>query len=256
MQVRKLSLNEWFLYHQLRYIEAQHFHVDSILEVDFTAIAQAWKPHLPSETLPPLTFLLVKAAGLLLKHEPEINRQFSQSLWGPRLIESQNRAVNVPVMMHYDGEDYLSVTTIQDADSKSIGAIKAEVRAFFKTPKEDLIVGKYILGKPNHVFNRLRLRAIHYLVNHWPQLLVKHRAGLISVSSLLNLDHQGTHVTMQGRGPGAFSITLSHYDTERQQMRIGISWDHFTSTGMVGTRAGITLCRILQNELEPGALFP
>jgi len=250
MTVRKLSLSEWFIVHQLQEVERQHFHINSLLEVDLSALHQAY-----GDQPLPLTFIVVKALALTLKHVPEINRQYVQGFWGPRMIQAEHCSVNLPVMLNFDGEDYLSVTTINNADSKSIQQIKNEVKAYFVTPKSDLRVGKYIIGKPNTWFNRQRLRCIHYLVNRLPGLHDRLQVGTASVSSMLHLAHRGTQVAMTGRGPGACSITLCHHDPMRQQMQLSIAWDHFTGQGIDGGRGLITLCRILQREIEPDALL-
>ncbi len=250
MSVRRLSLSEWFIVHQLREVERQHFHINSLVEVDLSALQQAYGEH----SLP-LTFIVVKALALTLKQVPEINRQYVQGFWGPRLIQAEHCSVNLPVMLNFEGQDYLSVTTIKNADSKSIQQIKAEVKAYFATPKSELRVGKYIIGKSNNWFNRQRLRLIHYLVNRLPALHDRLQVGTASVSSMLHLAHGGTQVAMVGRGPGAFSVTLCHHDRVRQRMQLAIAWDHFTGQGMDGDRGLITLCRILQRELEPDALL-
>lgn len=250
MTVRKLSLAEWFMVHQLQAIERQHFHMDSLLEVDLSALHQAY-----GERPLPLTFLMVKAVALTLKHVPEINRQYVPSFWGARMIQAEHCSVNLPVMLNIEGEDYLSMTTIKNADCKSVQQIKNEVKAYFNTPKSELRVGQYIIGKPNHWFNRQRLRVIHFCVNQLPHLQDSLQVGTASVSSLLHLDHSGTQVTITGRGPGALSATLCHHDVQRQRMRIAVSCDHFTARGVDAGRALITLCRILQCELEPESLL-
>lgn len=249
MSVRKLTLSEWFIVHQLRAVERQHFHVNSLIEVDLSALQEAY-----GERDLPLTFIVVKALALTLKHVPEINRQYIKSFWGPRLIQAEHCSVNLPVMLQIDGEAYLSVTTLKNADRKSITELKNEVKAYFSTPKSELRVGKYIIGKRNHCLNRQRLRLIHYLVNRLPHLSDRLQVGTASVSSMLHLAHAGTQVAMVGRGPGAFSVTLCHHDPVRQRMQLAIAWDHFTGQGIDGDRGMITLCRILQRELEPDAL--
>lgn len=251
MSVRRLSLSEWFLYHQLRHIERNHFHLDGLLDVDLSAVATAWQ----GQYLP-LTPILVKAMGLTLRHEPTANRQFLHTFWGPRMLQASQCNVNLPILLEQDGEPYLSVTVIKEADQKSIEQIQADIRAYRKTRKQDLPVGRFIIGKPNTFFNRSRLRLIHWLVNRFPQFQQRAGAGTASVSSLLNLEHAGTTVAITGRGPGALSLTACHYNPQTQQLRLALAWDHYTANGIDGARIGMTLCRVLQNELAPEALFP
>lgn len=248
--LRKLSLQEWFLCHQLAHIDRHHFHLDAWIEADMRVVRQAW-----GEGSFPLSFILVKALALTLRHVPEANRQFVRGLGGMRMIESTNCTINVPVMLNFDGEDYLSVTIIKDADRKSVAEIQQEVRAYRQTPKAELPVGKYIIGKPNTWFNRSRLRLLHAVISAFPQLQVMRGAGLASVSSLLNVDHAGTSLVIKGRGPGCISLTACHFDEASQRIRLGLSFDHYAASGILIARAGTTLCRILQAELEPEALL-
>lgn len=253
MSVRALTLDEWFTYYQLRHIDKHHFHLSSFVEADLSVVRQAYAD---AGVRFPLSSVLIKALALTLRHEPGINRQVLYTPWGaPRMRQAENCAVNVPVRLTYDGQDYVSVTIIRDADQKSVAEIKAEIKAFYQKDPKDLPVGKYVVGKPNTFFNRLRLKSIHWLVNHVPALHDRFNAGTASMSSLLNLEHQGTEVCVIGRGPGAFSITASHFDETTARLRLALAWDHYTGPGSTGIGAAMTLCRILQAEIEPEALL-
>lgn len=251
MSIRPLSLQEWFICHQLRHIDRHHFHLDGQLEADLSALQQAY-----GDQPLPLTFVLVKALALTLRHVPEANLQYFEGLFGAKMVVADHCSINIPVMLHLKGEDYLSITTVHDADRLSVAEIQAHVRAYRQTPKAELPIGKFIIGKRNNLFNRSRLRLIHGLVTTFPQLMDKRRAGLASVSSLLNLDHAGTSHTINGRGPGAISLTATHYDRETGRIKLAMAYDHYALPGMVMAKAGITFCRILQRELDPDALLP
>lgn len=251
MSVRPLSLQEWFICHQLRHIDRHHFHLDAQLAADLSGLQQAY-----GEATLPLTFILVKALALTLRHVPAANLQYFDGLFGPRMVSAEHCSINIPVMLKLEGEDYLSVTTVHDADKLSVAEIQAQVRAYRQTPKAELPIGKFIIGKRNNLFNRSRLRLIHALVNAFPQLMDQRRVGLASVSSLLNLDHAGTTQTINGRGPGAISLTAAHFDQATGLIRLALAYDHYALPGLVMAQAGITLCRILQRELEPDALLP
>ena len=252
MSIRHLSLEEWFTYYQLRQIEKRHFHLSSSVEADVSRIQAAYDP-----ADFPLTFILIKALALTLKHEPGVNRQLVYTFWGaPRMRQAETCSVNVPIVLNYEGQDYLSLTIVRDADQKSVAQIKAEVKAVYRKQPRELPVGKYVVGKKNTLFNRSRLKAIHWIVNHFPHLHDKYNAGTASMSSLLSLEHAGTAVCVVGRGPGAFSITASQFDAATGRLKLGLAWDHYTGPGRVGIGAAMTLCRILQGEIEPHALVP
>lgn len=252
MSIRHLTLEEWFTYYQLRQIEKRHFHLSSFVEADVSALQAAYAP----EAFP-LTFILIKALALTLKHEPAINRQLVYTFWGaPRLRQAESCSINVPILINYAGQDYLSLTVVRDAEHKSVSEIKAEIKAFYGKQPQDLPVGKYVIGKKNTVFNRTRLKIIQWIVSHLPHLHDKYNVGTASVSSLLNLDHAGTEVCVIGRGPGGFSITASHFDAATGRVKLGLAWDHYTGPGRAGIKAAMTLCRVLQGEIDPVALMP
>ncbi|MGV3525442.1 MAG: hypothetical protein ACO1RX_14525 [Candidatus Sericytochromatia bacterium] len=248
MSLRALSLEEWFLVHQLRAIDREHCHLPGQIEADLSRVNAAWQAQ--SEGPLPLAYLVIKATALTLKHEPGINRQLIHSWRGLQMRQHDRCTVNVPVLLRPNGQDYLSVLALQDADRKTLAELRAEVQAYRQTPLAQLPVGKYIVGKPNTFFNRTRLRLIHALVNRLPSLQERFGAGTCSVSAMFNLPHAGSDVVITGRGPGAFSVTACHYDAASQRLRLAIAWDHYTGAGMTGTQAAMTLCRILQGELE------
>ena len=252
VSVRRLSLEEWFTYYQLRQINRRHFHLSSWVEADMSKLQAAYgQEHFP------LSFILIKALALTLKYEPDVNRQLVYTFWGaPRMRQAEGCSVNVPVRLNYAGQDYISLAIVRQADQKSVAQIKAEIKAFYGTPAQDLPVGKYVIGKKNTLFNRSRLKLLHWVVNHFPSLHDQHEVGTASLSSLLNLEHAGTAVCVMGRGPGSLSITASHFDSQTGRVMLGLAWDHYTGTGLVGVQAAMTLCRILQGEIEPEGLMP
>lgn len=250
MRIRKLSLEEWFLYYQLRHIDREHCHLPAWIEVNIRHLFQHYQGH----TLP-ISFILIKALALTLKQDPAFNRQFVHSLWGPRLIESDAGHINLPVLIREQGQNYLTAMVLKDADQKTVWQIQNEVRQFRKQRVQDLPVGKYIFKRPNHFLNRLRLRVIYQLVSHVPQLQVKFGAGMASVSSLLNTDHQGTTVCIVGRGPGAISLTACQFNPDTGQMYLSLAFDHYALSGIQMIQASQTLTRILENKLLPGSLL-
>jgi hypothetical protein len=253
MSIRKLTLDEWFLQHQLQSIGKEHFHLPAILELDLSRISDAYKAR--NEKLP-LTAILIKAAGLLLSKHPEINRQIFYTLTGPRFVEFDGNHVNIPVLLEFNGVKYVSATVIKNADVKSPKTIQNEINDFRKTPLTKLPIGKYIVGRPNHLFSRLRLRAIYWFIKRFPSLTLKAGAGGIAVSSLLNLPHQGVTTSFFSRGPNAFTLCACSYAEEKNRLNLALSWDHLTGAGYEGVSAALTLGKILQcpDEADLNAL--
>lgn len=252
MSLRRLSLEEWFITHQLAHIDRGHFFVTGFVEADLSTVYKAW----PTTEAFPLAHILIKALALTLREVPAARRQYVKGWLGPRMLESEDCSIIVPVQLKVDGEDYLSLTTIKQADKLSIHEIQAQVRAYRQTDKSKLIAGKYIVGKRNTWFNRSRLRLLHAFVNAFPSLQDKMGVGLGSASCLVNLDHAGTEAVVIGRGPCCVSLTACHFDQLSGRIRIGLAFDHFACSGLVMGQVSIALCRILQAELAPQALLP
>ncbi len=245
MAVRKLTLEEWFLYYQLRHIKNRHFHLPGFIEVDLSRVATYYKEK--GRKLP-LSLILVKAAGLLVRECPEINRQIFKTPFGLRFLESESTSVNVPIQLNVEGHRYISAMVIKDVGVKSVGQIGEEIKKFKSRTKKDLVVGKYIIGKKNTFLNRMRLRLIHFMINSFPHLQEKFGVGGIAVSSLLNLDSQGIDVRFVAKGHNAFTICACTYEEESMHLKLGIGWDHYTGHGVTGVEVSMVLGSILQAE--------
>jgi len=101
------------------------------------------------------------------------------------------------------------------------------VQTLVKDPTQ-LPVGRFIIGKSNNTLNCFRLKLTHSVVNTFPKIQNKLEVGTVSVSSLLNLDHQATDVTFVSKGPGAMSLCICGVDTASKKMNIGLAWPGIT----------------------------
>jgi hypothetical protein len=247
MSVRKLSLQEWFLYYQLKNIQKSHFHLPGSIQVDMSRVAKHYKDQ---GVRVPITPIIIKAASLLTKECPEINTQFFETIFGTKMLDYSYNAVNVPVMMNINGEDYLSAMVIKDAHELSIKEIKSQIKDFKNSKKEDLKVGKFIVGKSNNLFNRTRLKFIHFIISNFPHLQEKFGAGSISVSSLLGKNSNSSNIDIVAKGQNAITMCATTYDEETSILNMGLSWDHYTGHGMKYINSSTLLNEILKAEKD------
>lgn len=243
--IKKLNLQEWFLIYQLDYIEKNYAHLNMHLEVDISKILN----HFGDEKIP-MSTILVKACGLWLEKSPITQKQIFKTIFGRRLYINDYQSVNVPIILDNDGENYMSVMTIEKTANKSLTEISNEFKTYAKTDPKTLPIGKNLIGKKNNIFNRARLKLIHFLVNNFPKIQDKYKVGTISVSSLLKFDAIVGDVTPTAKGPGAMTVCVTTFDRSSQKMKLGIAWDHQTGNGYEGVQACQKLCEILQGSDE------
>lgn len=244
--IRELTLEEWFLAYQLDYIEKNYSHISGFWEIDLSRLCSHFDED-PNNI--PFTSLLIKACSLWQRECPTINRQMFRTPLGLRLYTCESRSVNVPALLTFEGRPYLSVLSVKNPDQKTLSEIQHELKQFTSTDPKSLPIGRFLAGKKNNLFNRLRLKLIHRLVNRLPQLSSKMQAGTISVSSLLSASQQNADVLFMAKGPGAMSLTLCGVDVERRKLKVGFSWDHATSNGYEAVSASKTFCMMMQGDL-------
>jgi hypothetical protein len=244
MPIRRQTLEEWFLVHQLRHAARRHFHLPLFVEADVTALARAWGAS------PPWSAVLVKALALTARAHPSINRAVFRTFWGTRVVELEgDRRVNLPVLVTDDaGREHLSATVVERADERPIAEIREALRAARARRPADLPIGRLFVANRNTFLNRLRLRLIHFLVYNLPQLYVRKGGGGLSVSSLLYLAEPGFRGWAMSYGPTAFTaiaISVTGEPDGRTVMRVGVGYDHFALPGHEALDALRTLSRIL-----------
>ena len=252
MPVRRQTLHEWFLDYQLRHEWRRRFYNPMSVDVDVTALAEAYEA---KGREAPWSAIVVKAAGLVAQKHPEINRVVFRTFYGARVVDFDRVTVNFPMLYSREGQEILGAITIPEPQSLPIEAIRGHIRAGRRRRLEDTKVARFVLGK-NTFFNRLRLRAIHASVNHFPGLYVKFGGGGLSVTSLLFLSDEDVKLRVTPYGPTAMTIgaiTVSKEPDGRKLMRLGIGFDHTAIRGDQAAAAGQTLARLLQSR-EPQGL--
>ncbi|MCG8671822.1 MAG: hypothetical protein MI867_20630 [Pseudomonadales bacterium] len=245
--IRNLSLQEWFLAYQLDFIERNYCHIGGVWDIDLTKLQSTFNNDGKDFAL---TAILTKAIGIWQRECPAINRQRFKTFSGPKFYSCDSLAVNVPALLKSEGQPYLSVLTIQNPHKKSVDAIKQEISEYTKTDPKTLPVAKFLIGRRNHVLNRLRMRIIHFLVNKIPSIQQRFEVGTISLSSLLSSTDQTANVTYMAKGPGSMSLTVCSYDKTNAHLRVGFSWDHATANGYEAVAAGKVFCSILQGDRQ------
>ena len=171
---------------------------------------------------------------------PPMNRMVFKTLFGVRVLEPTYVALNIPVLLRNVQPDYLSATTIENADLKTMAQLHEEIRLAAHRKPHELPVGKFVIGKPNTFLNRMRLRIIHALVYSSPAAFLKHKAGAVSFSSLLLLNRPGLVVRPVSYGPTGITLCVMSVEVtpdKRSILKIGVGIDHYALSGIEGARA-------------------
>lgn len=247
MPVRKPSLEEWFLIHQLDHVAKTHFHLPFTLDVSVTSLRDAYQS---LGSTPNWTAILVKASGLLLEKHPVLNRVVFRTVFGDRILEPDYIAVNVPVMINGDGQRHLNAAIVRDAHKKSVDEIRAEIKKSAARTPEQTLVGPYIYGRANTWLNRLRLRALHFVSSNFPSAYEKFGGGGISVSSLMNTFDGISALRIQAYGQTGFTIGVSSIDetTSGAQLRLGLAYDHYAFSGEEAAVFANSLSQVLRGD--------
>jgi len=228
--VRKPTLQEWFLAHQLRSLWRGHHYFPVSLDVDVSRVEAVYRERGKPV---PYTAIVIKALAVAARREPSINRMYLPTILGPRMVEFDHVSVNLPVVVEKNGERRTGAATIRDADRLSVKEIRAAIREARRRRPEDGPVGRFVHGRANNLFNRLRLRAIHFAVYNFPGALAE-RAGGLSVTSVIGAVRDDVPARPIGFGPTAFTIAVSHVDRSapgKTVLRLGIGVDHAACRG-------------------------
>lgn len=245
MPIRKQTLEEWFLAYQLQHVKRAHFHLPFQVNVDVTGHCQN-----PSHKIS-WTSVVIRAAGLALKKNPRANRAVFKTFYGMRVYEPDHASVNVAVNIQNGTDRHLVGIVVKNSDTKSVEAIKAEIKVASQRKVSETKIGRYVFGKKNHFFNRLRLKLIHFAAQNIPQLYEKFGGGGVSVSSLLNCGDGSTDLSIYAHANTAMTIGIGSVYRDpiqgRSFLRLGISYDHFACSGEDAAKFCHSLSEILQN---------
>lgn len=254
MPVRKPTLEEWFLAYQLRALARSHVFIPALLELDVSAIAEAYRAR---GQRPSWTAILVKAMGLATRRVPAVNRAYARSLFGDRIIEFPDISCNLPVTIKGDDERmHLGVVTVRSVDRASVASIADAIFASKRRSLDETTLTKLVARKPNNLLWRTVLRLIHFFAYHSPAQFEK-RVGGLGVSSLLNPKEGGGALTQVAVfGPTVLSACLTDVRTRpdgRTLMLVGIGVDHVAIDGFVVRPFADALCDALACR-DPAAL--
>ncbi len=254
MPVRKLTLQEWFLAHQLRKLWREHFYIPMDLDVDISRIEAVYqlrgKPT-------PYTAILAKALALAAAKRPAMNRMYLRTFYGPRIVDFDHISVNLPVVLNRNGQRHMSAVVIRNAARLTIHEIRAVIREGRRKLPGETPVGRFVHGRPNNLWNRLRLRAIHFAVYNFPGMFLAKLAGGLSVSSLISELGEDFPGRAMAFGPTAFTVALCSVDRSvpgKTILRLGLGIDHCACRGDEGA-AGVqalhdALCARDERDLE------
>lgn len=243
-EIRKPTVDEWFLALQLRTIK-KSFHLPLYVEADVTRLLE----RTDSREKPLYTAILIKAASHLLHLYPELNKAIFHTLCGVKIVEPAYNSVNLPIEILTDGKKVLTGISIRDAYKKTLHEIQAEIKQAKLQKLSDLPVNKIVHGNGLTCVRKLKLRLIHLLMNNFPKLYLRKGGGGISVSSLMNLSTPGVSVHMNAYGMNV--ITISSCCAEKREgrdiLKVGLAFDHLVVHGAVGVKASVDFVKILQN---------
>jgi hypothetical protein len=254
--IRKPTLDEWFLAHQMRALGRDFFYNPGSLDLDITALCARWQAR--GERVP-YTALVAKALALTARDVPELNRAYLRAPLGDRVVEFAHRSVNLPVALRDErGQVYLSAVVLRDADQRSVTELAAEIRQAQARPIDDTRVTRIVARRPNTLWWRTVLRGIHFAAYRWPGM-GRLGAGGLSVSSLI--DHADDPARMRAASFGPTAMTLCimavrHGDDGQKTLELGLGMNHVAMTGLTLRRMTTVLREYLSsNDPERLALF-
>ncbi len=246
MPVRRQNLEEWFTDHQLQALHRNHFHIPAHLDFDVSKLVAAYAEQ---DRRLPITAVMVKAMALLAKKHPEVNRTIFRTFLGTWVVEFDHIDVNVPVMIEHEGRRVLSATVVKDADTKTVAQINDEVKVASQRNLADLPIGSHFIANRNNLWNRTKLRLIHWAVWNLPWLYLSKRGGGMAVSSIVQPTAPGFQLRVVSRGPHVWTIglwTLEADENGRHILRAGVGYDH----SALGGEAFITTTHSLNGILN------
>ncbi len=242
--VRRPTLDEWFLIHQLKKIKNQ-LHLPLYIDLEITKLSKHFTSR--NEKVP-YTALLIKASSILLNECPYINKAVFHTFYGPRFVDIKYNSVNLPLFINKDGKRMLTGMTIENAYLKSLIEIQKEIKKAANKPISELPINKILHYGKNNFINRAKLRILYFLLYHFPKNYIKHKVGGISVSSIMNKSNPEVPLSMMAYSNTGLTISsCSEYKrNDKTFIKLGIAWDHMTCHGERGHESVSTFCQILK----------
>jgi hypothetical protein len=250
--MRKPTLDEWFLAHQLRSMGRDYFFNPGSLDVDVTAIVERHRARGARLSYPAM---VIKALALTAARVPEINRAYVRTPFGDRIVEFDHISVNLPVALRENGQTYLSAIVVRDADKRSVTEIAAQIRTAQDKPLDATKITKIVARKPNTLLWRTLLRGIHFAAYRWPGMAAMGAGGL-SVSSII--DHRDDPPAFRAAsfGPTAMTLLITGVRQTadgRHLLELGLGLNHVAMTGLT-FRKMVTVLHDLLGSSDPERL--
>jgi pyruvate/2-oxoglutarate dehydrogenase complex dihydrolipoamide acyltransferase (E2) component len=247
--IRKQTLEEWFLAHQLGALAKNHFYNQILIDADVTRLVRAYRERGDE---PPYTAILIKATAMAAAKHRCMNRAVFSTFYGRRVVEPEGVHVNFPHYITDGGRDYLIASTVPDADRKTVAEIRAFVKQACNKKLSDTVVARHLQGNANTFVKRTLLRLIHFAAYNFPSMYVKRGGGGVSVTSLMNLAHERFSAHVLSYGPTAFTVaSISAVNSqERTILKISLGFDHISGPGREAMLAARALARILSADTE------
>ncbi len=234
--IRRQNLEEWFLQYQLDALARNHFFLPASGTFDITELSRAYAAQ---GLRPPLTAIVVKAAGMMAREYPEVNRVVLATPLGTRVVQFEEAHVNLPVVLEHAGQPHLTATVVRQANLLSVPEIVAEIRKAQTRPLADLPISRMFIKNRNTAFNRMQLRLRHAAAYGIPALYARFGGG-ISVASMLRPQVPGMLMHQVSYGPTALTLcpgALATGPDGRTTLHLSIGYDHYAVQAPQAVRA-------------------
>ncbi len=135
-------------------------------------------------------------------------------------------------MRHIHGEEpVLDAIVLRDADRRDALALRDEIRAAAAAGLEATRLTRLVATRPNTLWWRTVLRAVHFLAWRWP--LVGEHGGAIGVSAPVAGNETTPPLFLAGPTPLSVLLALSGLQREggRTRMNLGVMGNHLVADG-------------------------
>jgi len=169
--VRPLRGEEAFVYGLKERAKRQHCLAYATFSIELDRIEALRKQY--SRSVTPITnvALFVKAMGLAVERNREVNAILFRGLFGPRIVQFQEVDVNLPVTRLIGSRLLTFVGTIRDAPGKSLATIQRELTQYQRCRPEDSRSIRRVLwfdGKPLWL-----ARLVHFWMGRSPNFYIR-----------------------------------------------------------------------------------
>jgi len=228
MSMRKPTLAEWFNAHQHRALWRDNSFMVGTLDLDITEVADDWTqrgltPHFPA--------ILARAAGVVAAAHPAVNRAYLRTVWGDRMVVFDGVHVVMPVRFEHEGRPILDAVVLRDTDQRTATDLRDEIRDHVKAGLDATTLTRLVARKPNTLWWRTVLRAVHFAA--WRLPLAARHAGAIGVTTPAPGHIDTRPMNFAGPTPLSMLIALTGIQREdgRTRINLGVMMNHLVCDG-------------------------